>query len=54
MRNRTITISEEHQKLINNHCLNLSKFIRKKLDEYFEINSSIQKDDVVVPEEKIQ
>ena len=53
MHNRTITITDEHRKLINSHCLNLSKFIRTKLDEYFNLsNSSFKEDDVVVSGER--
>lgn len=31
----TINLTDEHRKLVNAKCLNLSRFVRVKLDEHF-------------------
>ncbi|MHA2011210.1 MAG: hypothetical protein ACTSWG_02465 [Candidatus Helarchaeota archaeon] len=47
MINKTITIEEKHQELIERYSINLSRFVQKKLDELsleFEKKTEVKKD----------
>lgn len=53
MSQTTVNLTPEHRKLIDEKCLNLSRFLRTKLDEEFGITSEKMGEKKLVVEQKI-